>query len=114
MATPAESESISAPRRSPKRARWGRGGARWGRGALLAIALPSITLVILLVLWDRAVVHLQIPSTLLARPLDVLSELAYGLKSGILLTHTWVTLQEVFYGFLVGAFAGFAMGALVA
>jgi len=107
MATPAESESISAPRRSPS-------GARWGRGALLAVALPSITLVVLLVLWDRAVVHFQIPSTLLARPLDVLSELAYGLKSGTLLIHTWVTLQEVFYGFLVGALAGFALGALVA
>jgi len=40
---------------------------RRGRGALLAIALPSITLVVLLVLWDRAVVHFQIPSTLLAR-----------------------------------------------
>jgi NitT/TauT family transport system permease protein len=44
----------------------------------------------------------------------VLSELAYGLKSGTLLIHTWVTLQEVFYGFLVGALAGFALGALVA
>jgi NitT/TauT family transport system permease protein len=107
MATPAESESISAPRPSPS-------AARWGRGALLAVALPSITLVILLVLWDRAVVHFQIPSTLLARPLEVLSELAYGLKSGVLLLHTWVTLQEVFYGFLVGAVAGFALGALVA
>lgn len=107
MATPAESESISAPRRSPS-------GTRWGRGALLAVALPSITLVVLLVLWDRAVVHFQIPSTLLARPLDVLSELAYGLKTGTLLIHTWVTLQEVFYGFLVGALAGFALGALVA
>lgn len=107
MATPAESESISAPRSSPS-------GARWGRGALLAIALPSITLVVLLVLWDRAVVHFQIPSTLLARPLEVWSELVYGLKSGVLLTHTWVTLQEVFYGFLVGAFAGFALGAVVA
>lgn len=107
MATPAESESISARRPSPS-------GARWGRSTLLAIALPSITLILLLLLWDWAVVHFQIPSTLLARPLEVLSELVYGLKSGTLVTHTWVTLQEVFYGFAVGAFAGFALGALVA
>jgi NitT/TauT family transport system permease protein len=107
MATPAESESISAPRASPR-------GDRWGRGALLAIALPSITLVVLLLLWDWAVVHFQIPSTLLARPMDVAAELAYGLKSGTLVVHTWVTLQEVFYGFALGAFAGFVLGAVVA
>src|SRR3954463_860355 len=106
MATPAESESISAPRASPR-------GDRWGRGALLAIALPSITLVVLLLLWDWAVVHFQIPSTLLARPMDVAAELAYGLKSGTLVVHTWVTLQEVFYGFALGAFAGFVLGAVV-
>src|SRR3954468_7863540 len=81
MATPAESESISAPRASPKGAA-SPSGARWGRGALLAILLPSVTLVLLLLLWDWAVVHFQIPSTLLARPMEVASELAFGLRAG--------------------------------
>lgn len=107
MATPAESESISAPRPSPSR-------RRRGREALLAIVLPTVALLVLLLFWDWAVVHFQVPSTLLARPLEVLSELWFGLKSGVLLIHTLVTLQEVMYGFALGAFAGFALGAIVA
>ena len=110
MATPAESESYSAPRPSPSAPP----ARRWGREALLAVALPSVTLVALLALWDWTVVHFNIPSTLLARPGEVLSELYYGVVSGLLARHTLVTMQEVVYGFAVGAFAGFALGAVVA
>jgi NitT/TauT family transport system permease protein len=108
MATPAESESYSAPRRSPSARR------RWGRDALLAIALPSVTLVVLLLLWDWTVVYFNIPATLLARPGAVVSELYHGVMSGLLARHTLITMQEVVYGFAVGAFAGFALGAVVA
>lgn len=110
MTTPAESESTSAPKRSPSAT----GFRRWGRDALLAIALPSITLVLLLALWDWAVVYFNIPSTLLARPGAVVSELYYGVTSGLLAKHTMITMQEVVYGFAVGSFAGFVLGALVA
>lgn len=110
MTTPAESESYSAPKRSPNPTR----ARRWGRDALLAIGLPSITLVLLLALWDCAVVYFNIPSTLLARPGTVVSELYYGVTSGLLARHTMITMQEVVYGFAVGAFAGFALGAMVA
>ncbi|HXU41082.1 MAG TPA: ABC transporter permease [Burkholderiales bacterium] len=110
MTTPAESESYSALKRSPSPA----GLRRWGRDALLAIALPSITLVLLLALWDWAVVYFNIPSTLLARPGAVVSELYYGVTSGLLAKHTLITMQEVVYGFAVGAFAGFVLGAAVA
>src|SRR6185436_5449320 len=110
MTTPAESESYSALKRSPSPA----GLRRWGRDALLAIALPSITLVLLLALWDWAVVYFNIPSTLLARPGAVVSELYYGVTSGLLAKHTLITRQEVVYGFAVGAFAGFVLGAAVA
>ncbi|MEA3194437.1 MAG: NitT/TauT family transport system permease protein [Betaproteobacteria bacterium] len=110
MATPAESESYSAPKRSPSAT----GLRRWGRDALLALALPSITLVLFLALWDGAVVYFNIPSTLLARPGAVVSELYYGVTSGLLARHTMITMQEVVYGFAVGAFAGFVLGAAVA
>jgi NitT/TauT family transport system permease protein len=110
MATPAESESYSAPKPSPSVSP----ARRWRRDALLAIALPAVTLVVLLALWDWTVVYFTIPSTLLARPGAVVSELYYGVTSGLLGRHTLITLQEVVYGFLLGAFAGFALGAVVA
>jgi NitT/TauT family transport system permease protein len=110
MATPAGSGNCSVLRR------WLRLSLakRWSRDTVLSIALPSITLVLLLVLWDRAVVYFEISSTLLARPKDVLDEFLYGLRGGTLVTHTLATMQEVVYGFAVGALAGFALGAIVA
>ena len=110
MATPAGSETVSAPRPSlskPSR-------RRWNRNALLAVVLPSIALVLLLAFWDWAVRHYEIPNTLLARPGEVAAQLWYGTKSGVFFTHTWATMQEVAYGFLIGALGGFILGALVA
>src|SRR5262249_22927063 len=101
MPIPAESGDYSAPKRSLSPL------PRFGRQALLAIALPSATLVVLVLLWDWAVQHYDIPSTLLARPGEVLSDFAYGVTSGIFLTHTLVTMQEVAYGFVIGAAGGF-------
>jgi NitT/TauT family transport system permease protein len=81
---------------------------------LLGVALPSIALVLLLLLWDWAVRHYEIPSTLLARPGEVLQQLWYGMRSGTFITHTLATMQEVMYGFILGALGGFILGALVA
>jgi ABC-type nitrate/sulfonate/bicarbonate transport system permease component len=50
------------------------------------VVLPSIALVLLLLLWDWAVRHYEIPSTLLARPGEVLGQLWYGTRSGALAT----------------------------
>jgi len=110
MSTPQGSGNFSAPRRSPRSAL----ARRWRRDTVLAVALPSITLVLLLLLWDWTVVHFEIPSTLLARPKDVVAEFAFGLRNGTLVIHTLVTLQEVMYGFALGTALGFALGAVVA
>ena len=110
MSTPPGSGNSSAPRPSPSPAR----ARRWRRDSVLAVALPSITLVLLLLLWDWTVVYFEIPSTLLARPREVVDEFVFGLRSGTLVTHTLVTLQEVMYGFALGAALGFALGAVVA
>jgi len=87
---------------------------RWNRNALLAVVLPSIALVLLLLYWDWAVRHYEIPSTLLARPGEVAAQLWYGTRSGVFLNHGLATMQEVAYGFLLGALGGFVLGALVA
>ena len=110
MATPAGSETFSAPRPSPERTR----RRRLSSSTMLAVVLPSIALVALLLLWDWAVRYYEIPSTLLARPGEVAAQLWYGTRSGVFLTHTLATMQEVAYGFLLGALGGFILGALVA
>jgi len=71
-------------------------------------------MIILLVVWDWAIIRFDIPATLIPSPGDAFGELYYGLISWTLIEHTLVTLQEVFYGFLLGAFAGFLFGVLVA
>jgi NitT/TauT family transport system permease protein len=78
------------------------------------VVLPSVALALLLLLWDWAVRHYEIPNTLLARPGEVAAQLWYGTKSGVFFTHTLATMQEVAYGFLLGAAGGFVLGALVA
>ena len=107
MATPAGSETASAPRPSPS-------ASRFSRSTALPVLLPSIALVALLLYWDWAVRYYGIPSTLLARPGEVAAQLWYGTRSGVFLTHGLATMQEVAYGFLLGALGGFILGAVVA
>jgi NitT/TauT family transport system permease protein len=99
---------------APRRWREILGGRRWNRDAFLTVLLPSVTLVVLLAIWDWSIVQFDIPSTLMPRPGDAFDELRYGLVSGTLIYHTLVTLQEVLYGFLLGALAGFVFGVFVA
>jgi NitT/TauT family transport system permease protein len=87
---------------------------RWNREKSLPVILPLITLAVLLFVWDRAIVLLEVTPEVMPKPGDALAMLWYGLRTGIYITHTLVTLQEVLYGFVLGASAGFAVGVLVA
>jgi len=94
------------PEVSPWRAR--------NRDKILAVALPLLTLGVILIAWDRAIVALNITAEVLPTPAESLSALWYGLATGIYVTHTVVTLQEVIYGFVLGTVSGFFVGVLVA
>ena len=68
----------------------------------------------LLIVWDRIIVLFNVTPEVVPRPGAALAQLWYGLQNGVLLSHTWVTLQEVIYGFAIGTLAGFIVGVLVA
>jgi NitT/TauT family transport system permease protein len=110
MAIAPESASYSAPKRWPD----GRLSRRVSRDAVLAVVLPVLTGLVLLLLWDWSIERFDIPATLLPRSADALGALWYGVTSGVMIVHTLVTLQEVFYGFVIGAAAGFVFGVVVA
>jgi NitT/TauT family transport system permease protein len=110
MTIPAESASYSAPKR------WHEllSRRRFGRDAVLTVVLPLITLVLFIQFWDWSIVRFDIPPTLLPGPGDAFGELWYGLRTGTIISHTLVTMQEVLYGFLIGALLGFMFGVVVA
>ncbi|MBO6541070.1 MAG: ABC transporter permease [Rhizobiaceae bacterium] len=81
---------------------------------LAAIGLPLATLILLVWYWDWAVTAYEIPTTLLPRPYDAFQSLSQGIADGSLVFHTWVTLQEVVYGFVIGAAGGLLLGILIA
>jgi NitT/TauT family transport system permease protein len=80
----------------------------------LPVILPLITLAVVLVVWDRTIVLLDVTPEVMPKPGDALAALWYGLQTGVYITHTIVTLQEVLYGFALGGTAGFLVGVLVA
>lgn len=110
MATQAQSASFSAPRRSPESSK----RRKWRRDRMLAVALPLVTLAVVVVVWDRVIALLDVTPEVMPKPGDALAMLWFGLSSGVYVTHTLVTLQEVLYGFAIGGIAGFAIGVLVA
>lgn len=109
MDTQAESASYLAPKR------WHEGRlGRWGRDSALAILLPLATLVVLVILWDGAITLFNVPPEVVPRPFEAVEALWHGLRTGVFIMHTLVTLQEVMYGFAIGGAAGFVCGVLVA
>lgn len=80
----------------------------------IAVVLPTVVLALFVYLWAWAVVRYQIPSTAVPAPADVFSDLVYGMQSGALLLHTWITMEETVLGFILGAAAGFVLGVAVA
>jgi NitT/TauT family transport system permease protein len=98
-----------APKRSRERL-W----VRRTRQSALAVALPLATLLVLVIIWDRLIVWLEVGPEIMPRPGEAVDVLWSGLLSGVFLTHTAVTLQEVLYGFVIGGVAGFVVGVAVA
>jgi NitT/TauT family transport system permease protein len=91
-----------------------RARSRRSRETALSIVLPLATLVLFVIGWDLAITAFHIPPEIIPRPADALQVLWDGLRSGLFLTHTVVTLEEVLYGFALGAVLGFACGVAVA
>lgn len=110
MSTRAESGYSSVPKP------WHRLPAlrRWRRDAVLTVALPLAVVALILFLWDWSITQFEVPPAVMPSPRAAFAALVRGLSSGILVAHLLVTLQEVLFGFAIGAAAGFGLGSAIA
>ncbi|WP_079127453.1 ABC transporter permease [Streptomyces sp. TP-A0874] len=76
-------------------------------------ALRLALVVVLLVIWEMAAGNL-FDITFTSKPSDIASRLSDWGADGTLWTHSWVTIQEIVYGFLLGAAAGAVAGFVLA
>jgi NitT/TauT family transport system permease protein len=90
--------------------------SRSGRGIpeLASRAGPFLGLVvILLASWELIVRVLDVPSYILPPPNEIVTALVNGITSGVLVLHTWVTLQEVLLGFCLAIVFATVIASLV-
>jgi NitT/TauT family transport system permease protein len=87
----------------------------WQRhGTTTTVWLVRVVLVaVFLTLWEIAADR-WIDITFISRPSDIVGRLGDWLADGTLWTNTWITVQEVVYGFLLGAVAGVLAGFVLA
>ena len=76
--------------------------------------LSPAFLVILLVVWEGSVHAFDIPDYILPPPSKIGVSLFFGIKSGLFIHHFLVTAFQALSGFIVAAFLGIGVGALVA
>jgi NitT/TauT family transport system permease protein len=74
--------------------------------------LPAVlTVTGLVVLWELSYTFVRIPRYILPAPSAILERM-YG-SFGLLMMHSWVTLQEIIFGFLAGTALGIALALLI-
>jgi NitT/TauT family transport system permease protein len=79
----------------------------------LDLALPLVTVAILLILWKLSIHWFAVPAYLVPAPEDVLVALKNGLINGVLWPHIWATFQAIAIGYLVGCSAAFLAAAMM-
>lgn len=87
----------------------------WQRhGTTSTVWLVRVALVaVFLVLWEIAADR-WVDITFISRPSDIVGRLGDWIADGTLWTNTWITVQEIVYGFLLGAVAGVLAGFVLA
>jgi NitT/TauT family transport system permease protein len=87
----------------------------WQRhGTTTTVWLVRVVLVaVFLTLWEIAADR-WIDITFISRPSDIVGRLGDWVGDGTLWTNTWITVQEIVYGFLLGAVAGILAGFVLA
>ena len=83
----------------------------WSRPHLVLIPLVFVVFV---AAWEGAVRFWSIPNFLVPAPSTVAGALTRGVRSGLYLSHLWVTLYEALLGFFIAAAAGIMLGAVIA
>jgi NitT/TauT family transport system permease protein len=87
----------------------------WQRhGTTTMVWLVRVVLVAaLLVLWEIAADR-WIDITFISRPSEIVGRLGDWIEDGTLWSNSWITIQEIVYGFLLGAAAGALAGFVLA
>jgi NitT/TauT family transport system permease protein len=87
----------------------------WSRhgGTATVWSVRAVLVVALLVVWELTAER-WFDITFTSRPSDIWTRLVQWHQDGTLWSNTWITVQEVVYGFLLGAVAGALSGFLVA
>lgn len=68
--------------------------------------LSGGTVIVLLILWEITVRTLDVSEILFPAPTRIVEALLQGFGEGPFLRHTWVTLQEIIYGFAFAVVSG--------
>lgn len=77
------------------------------------VALPLLTVVLLVLLWKYSIGWFDVPSYLVPPPEDVLLSLQKGILGGTLWPHIWATSSAVGIGYIVGCLSAFFAAAIM-
>jgi NitT/TauT family transport system permease protein len=82
-------------------------------GRLATIFWPTITLLVLLVVWELVVVTEIVNPIIVPKATDVASALVELVQEGYFWTATWVTVKETMIGFALGVVGAWLLGTLI-
>jgi NitT/TauT family transport system permease protein len=75
--------------------------------------LSATFFVLVIALWQAAVVLLKVSPLIFPGPVGVAQSIVQAFASGEINRHIWITLYEILAGFAFGALFGFVLGALI-
>jgi len=78
------------------------------------VPLIPLLFVAVVALWESGVRIWRVPDYLVPAPSTVVQALARGIRSGLFLANSWVTVYEALFGFVIAALAGIFLGAVIA
>ncbi|SPP92929.1 ABC transporter permease [Bradyrhizobium vignae] len=78
-----------------------------------ALLLPTLTILLLLLAWEAAVLWIEIPTYILPRPTQIGRQIVSDLATGAILPHLAATAIEVAAGLLIAAASGLLLGTLI-
>jgi NitT/TauT family transport system permease protein len=78
------------------------------------VPLIPLLFVAVVALWESGVRIWRVPTYLVPAPSTVVEALAGGIRSGLFLANSWVTVYEALLGFVIAALAGIFLGAVIA
>lgn len=81
---------------------------------MLGHLMVLIPFVVLVVVWESAVRSMNVPAFILPPPSAIYTKFMTDLTTGYITPHFLMTLSEVFYGFLLAAVIGIALGSAIA